>query len=59
MNERKHLEGMGRVPYRLSRGHGSENSFLQNYIRISDSVFSRRSQKLYKTRADIFYKQKA
>ena len=43
----------GKISLKTQRGHGSENSFLQNYIRISVSVSSQRSQRLYKTRAGI------
>lgn len=45
----------GEISLKTKRGHGSENSFLQNYIRIfQDSVYSQRSQNLYKIEAGIF-----
>lgn len=43
----------GKISLKTQGGHGSENSFLQNYVRILVSVSSQRSQRLYKTRAGI------
>lgn len=44
----------GEISLKTRGGHGSENSFLQNYIRIfQGSVCSQRSQNLYKIGADI------